>query len=145
MHPRVLIELANMVAESLSIIHEKLWLPIEDLCDWKKGNTTPIYRKVRKEGPGNYKPVSLTSVPGKIMEQILLEEMFRHMKGKQLICDSQHSYTNGRLCLIDLVAFCEGVTASVDKGKTTDVIYLTSARSPQCILISKLKRYRFKG
>ena len=59
MHPRVLIELANMVAESLSIIHEKLWLPIEDLCDWKKGNTTPIYRKVRKEGPGNYKPVSL--------------------------------------------------------------------------------------
>ena len=95
MHPRVLIELANMVAESLSIIHEKLWLPIEDLCDWKKGNTTPIYRKVRKEGPGNYRPVSLTSVPGKIMEQILLHDMLDHMRNERVIRDSTTSPGEG--------------------------------------------------
>ena len=47
-HPRVLKELAEVVAEPLSIISEKSWLSGEVTDDWRKGYITPIYKKGSK-------------------------------------------------------------------------------------------------
>jgi len=66
-HLRVLRELAK----PLSIICQQSWLTGEVPDNWRLASVTRIYKKDQKEDPGNYRPVSLTSVPGKVMEQFI--------------------------------------------------------------------------
>jgi len=48
-------------------------------------NEMPIYKKGWKEHPGNYRPVRLTLVLGKIMEQIILSTITRNIEDNQVI------------------------------------------------------------
>lgn len=112
------------VPSYLAMLTQKAWQSGEVTDDWEKGNIVPIFKKDRKEGPENYQPVSFTSVPEKILEQLLLEAVLRDMKDREEIQDSQRSSIEGKFCLANSVAFCDGLTTSLDKERATDVIFI---------------------
>jgi len=105
MHTRVLRELADVVAEPLSIIFERSWRTGEVPEDWRRASVIPIFKKGKKEDPGNYRPVSLISIPGKVMEQLILEVVIKQVEEKKVIRSSQHGFTKGKSCLTNLIAF----------------------------------------
>ncbi|GAB0208743.1 mitochondrial enolase superfamily member 1 [Grus japonensis] len=116
-HPRVLRELAEVLTKPLSIIYQQSWLTGEVPVDWRLANVTPIHKKGRKEDPGNYRPVRMTLVPGKVMEQIILSAIMQHIQDNQVIRPSQHGFIKGRSSLTNLISFYDKVTHLVDEGK----------------------------
>ena len=89
---------------------------------------TPIYKKGCKEDPGNYRPVSLASVPEKAMEQIVLREITWHVWDNQGIRPRQYGFTKGRSCVTNLISFYDPVTHLLDEGKAVDVVNNTKIK-----------------
>ena len=107
-------------------------------------NVVPIFKKGKKEEPGNYMPVSLTSIPGKILEQIIKQSLCKHLENHAAITRSQHVFVKNKSCQTNLISFFDRVTSPMDKGNAVDIIFLDFSKAfgkvPHDILISKVNR-----
>ena len=106
---------------------------------------TPLYKKGNKSTPGNYRPVSLTSVVCKVLESIIKDAIMEHLEQHKLLEVSQHGFLPGRSCLTNLLAYLENVTKHVDSGLPVDTLYLDFAKAfdkvPHRRLLMKLKAH----
>jgi len=67
------------------------------------GKFDAIYKKGWKEDPASNKPVSLTSMLGKVMEWFILSAITQHIEDNQVIRPSQHRFLKSKSCLTNLI------------------------------------------
>ena len=60
---------------------------------WKDANITPIHKKGPKSKAENYRPISLTSIPCKLLEELIKDQLISHLKVNNLISSVQHGFT----------------------------------------------------
>lgn len=142
-HQQVLRELAEVTATSLSVIFERSWGMGKVPEDWRKANVTHL-QKGKKEDVENYRPVSLTYVPGKVVELFILDVISKLVEEREVIRHSQHGFTKGQSCVINLIAFYAVMTIWVDEGKAVDVVYLDFSKALDTfsynVLVMKLSK-----
>ena len=117
--------------------------------DWKKANITPIFKKGSRNDPANYRPVSLTSQVCKVLESIVKEQIFDHLKNKNLLSEKQHGFREGRSCLSNLLTTLEDWTDILDDRACVDVAYLDFRKAFDLVshkhLLLKLHKHGING
>lgn len=116
----------------------------------KNTNVRLLFKNSKEEDSENFRLVSCISVPGKFMEWIPLEIFSsRHMKEKNVTGNSQHGFTDHKLCLTSLNAFYDEMSGSVDRERRADVINLGLSKAfdnfSHSILVSSLGMYGQMG
>ena len=107
--PQLLQELIEVISSPLATVMRKTLEEGEVPEDWRTANVSPIYKKGAKHSPGNYRPVSLTSVCCKMMESILKDDIVKHLDRHKIINASQDGFMRGKSCTSNLLHFLEKV------------------------------------
>ncbi len=99
--------------------------------------------------PGNYRPVRLTSVIGKVMESIIRDVIVKHLMENHLFADEQHGFVLGCSCMTQLQLVIEEWVDILEEGYPMDVIYLDFKKAFDSVshwrLLKKLKTYDIEG
>ena len=95
LHPRLLKR--NSVIKSNHLIKSIEDNKLPEI--WEKANVTVIFKSGSKSEAYNYCPISLTSVPGKIMEKLVRDELVNHITVINLFSDEQHGFISRRSCI----------------------------------------------
>ena len=146
---RILKEAAEVIAPFLQYLYtqslESGGLP----DDWLKANITPVFKKGSKHLPENYRPISLTPVPCKILEHIIFHDIMSHLDFHNILVKFQHGFCRRLSCETQLVTMIEEVAKSLDKGKQSNLIIMDFSKAfdivPHQRLIHKLDFYGIRG
>ena len=109
----------------------------------------PHPQKGPKHTVSNYRPISLTSILCKVMEQIIRDVLIDNMEENCFFTKHQHGFRKGHSCATQLIEVMEQWTEDLDKKNSIDVIYLDFQKAfdtlPHKRLIHKLKGYGISG
>ena len=123
-HPKVLKE----CAEQLSTPLQKIFQCSVDSGifpnSWKTATITPLYKAEERDAAENYRPISITSQVGKILEKLIRKEMFDFITEENLFSPHQHGFCQGKSCMTNLLEALEDITSLVDSGTPVDEVFL---------------------
>ena len=141
--PKVLKECASSVAPVLTIIYRKSISTGQLPEDWLTANVTPLFKKGNRSDPSNYRPVSLTSIPCKLLEHIIHSNVMSHLEDHGYLHDKQHGFRKGRSCETQLALTVNDIARILDNKGQVDVIIMDFSKAfdtvPHERLLAKLK------
>ena len=144
-YPRILKYCAHAFALPLTFLLNKSLEEGTIPKAWKDADVVPIHKKGLKTNPGNYRPISLTSIFSKILEKFIKEEISHHMTNNELLNNAQYGFWSKRFCVLQLLEAMKEWTKSLDDGLQVDVIYLEFKKvfdsAPHNRLLKKLSAY----
>ena len=149
LHPRVLKELATELGPVFAHLFQQSVDTGEILKEWSLANICPLFKKSDRSLAYNYRPVSLTCVPCKLLKHIVCSNIMAHLDEHKLLSDRQHAFRKGHSCETQLTTVINDWAKILDNRGQVDTFILDFEKAfdtpPHELLKSKLFSYGIGG
>ena len=118
---------------------------------WKYANVVPVHKKNEKNVKGNYRPISLLPIFGKMLEKLMYDSLYSHLASHELLNPNQSGFRPGDSSVNQLISITHTIFEAFDCNPPLDVrsVYLDISKAFDRVwhggLVYKLKRCGVSG
>ena len=120
---RILKELAKPLSFPLSDLFNASLIKGKVPALWKQANVSPIHKKNDPSEITNYRPISLLSTVGKVLEKIVHKYVFNFLMDHEVLATLQSGFISGDSTVNQLVDIYNSFCKALDEGKEVRAIF----------------------
>ena len=117
--------------------------------DWKLANVIPVYKKKDPNNVENYRPVSLLSNVGKLMERVVFNHLYKHCMDNKILTPHNSGFKKGDSTINQLMHLIHNIYQSLDNDEDICAVFLDASRAFDRIwhdgLLYKLRHIGING
>ena len=125
--PHLLRRCASELSAPLTLLFRRCLSSKTWPSQWKEARVVPIHKKSSRADPSNYRPISLLSVVGKLLEAIIASKVTSFMETHHLLSPKQFGFRRGRSAADLLLLQSAAWNTALDGGSDVYVIALDIA------------------
>jgi len=146
---KLLTALAPVLVGPLSQMYDSFMSVGKLPSAWKKAIVTPVFKKGSSSDPGNYRPISQTSVFCKLMERVIASDITEYLLKNNLLNPHQHGFLAQRSTLTNLLESTNDWSIMIDNKKLQTAIYIDFSKAFDTVshpkIMAKLKSHGITG
>ncbi len=116
--------LQGSIIDSLEIIFKSSFQQNVFPSCWKIARIKSAFKKGKKQERTNYRPLSMLSIPSKLLESQICNTVDTYLDDNNIVTDMQWGFTKGRSTEGILLKMTETWKQSVDNGLTVGVVFI---------------------
>jgi hypothetical protein len=110
---------------------------------WKKARLCPVYKKDDETDRSNYRPISLLSVPSRVLESCVADTILKHVTENDLLTEKQWAYRKDHSTELLLAHLTESWRKAIDQKLVVAAAFIDFRKAFDCVshetLLYKLK------
>ena len=131
-------KLKHCLSKPLAILFTQLVSVGHVPSDWLKAVIVPVFKKGVAGKLCNYRPISLTCVPSKILERVLVQAIYAHLCNNSILHPSQHGFCKRRSTTTNLLDCFNDWTMTILSKEQHVVVYVDFSKAFDVVSHPKL-------